>query len=398
MFFKFLLFITVLSSQIVCISGLMAEEESTGWQPKAVNHDWVQLTSGEWLSGKIHSMYSEELEFDSEKLDLLSIDWEDVKSLQSHQFLHVLIAEPDDGGNTRGTKSGGLFPGKLAGGIRKKTGADAGMQTGLLNISGEQVIVTNGDQITRFNRDDIISFAPAGQREADLWLVKVGLSLNFQRGNVTQTDYTAKALATRRTAGTRFFVDYIGNLSQTNTVSGRSVKTINNHRVTSALDIYANRHFFYTPLNAEYYRDPFRNIAQRITVGAGLGFILRDSKKLKWEISTGPSFLRTTYQSVQPGEKTTESSLALMLGTKLDVELSSKLDFIFNYDIKAGKKKSGGYSHHMIATFENEISRRIDLDVSFMWDRINHPAVDNQGVLPSPDDYRIMIGVDYTFD
>ncbi|MFQ5345892.1 MAG: DUF481 domain-containing protein [Mariprofundus sp.] len=388
--------------QLVFASNAMAGETAAGWQPRAVKHDWLQLTSGEWLSGKIHSMYSEELEFDSEKLDLLSIDWEDVKSLQSHQFFHVLVAGPDDQKPKKDTKSGGIFTGrlthKLTGNLREKTGANADMQTGLLHISGERVTVTNGEQVATFNRDDIISFAPAGQREVDLWVVKIGLGLNFQSGNVRQIDYTAKASAKRRTATTRFFADYIGNLSQTNTISGSSEKTINNHRVTSALDVYANRYFFYTPINAEYYRDPFRNIDQRITVGAGLGFILRDTKKLKWEVSAGPSFLRTTYLSVQPGRNSTESSLALMLGTKVDAELSSKLDFLFNYDIKASKNKSGGYSHHMIATFENEMTRRIDLDVSLMWDRINHPTVDSQGILPKPDDYRVVMGLKYAFD
>jgi len=382
---------------------VIVANEIEDWQPKATQYDWVQLTSDEWLKGKIHAMYDDELEFDSEKLNLLNIDWDDVKSLQSHQYIHILFAAPNTK-NTQKTanKHGGIFTGKmmnkLTGKARERVGENADAQTGLLKISGNLVTITNGNHITTFNRDDIVSFAPIGQREIDLWTMKIGISLNAQRGNVRELDYSAKTSAKRRTATTRFSIDYLGNISQTNTVSGSTVKTANNHRVSSVLDVYINRYFLYTPFNLEYYRDPFRNLDQRITVGVGLGYILRDTKKLRWEVSTGPSFLRTTYQSIQPGQNSVESSLALMLGTKVDAELTNKLDFIFNYDIKASKKKSGGYSHHMLATFEYEITKRFDLDFSFMWDRINHPAIDNQGVLPNPDDYRIMMGIDFTFD
>ena len=54
----------------------------TGWSPNApampTEYDWVQLSSGEWLKGELISMYREELEFDSDELGLLVLDWDDV--------------------------------------------------------------------------------------------------------------------------------------------------------------------------------------------------------------------------------------------------------------------------------------------------------------------------------
>ena len=53
-----------------------AREQSTKWldtRPKRVNADWLQLTSGEWLKGRIIAMQKEDLEFDSDELkNLLS--------------------------------------------------------------------------------------------------------------------------------------------------------------------------------------------------------------------------------------------------------------------------------------------------------------------------------------
>jgi len=399
---KFSLFIT-LFTQLLLAPCAIAGESYTGWKPDPAKHDWVQLTSGEWLSGKIHSMYRETLEFDSEKLDLLSIDWEDVKSLQSHQLMRVLLAKENAKKDMKKNpasegKIANIFGGKIRNEVGEKVSEESDILTGLLKINGDLITLTRNNQVQSFHRDRLISFAPAGQKEIDLWTLKAGLSLNLQRGNVKQLDYTAKASAKRRTAKTRFFIDYIGNFSQTDTISGQTQKTINNHRVTDAFDIYANRYLFYTPFNSEFYRDPFRNIDQRITLGTGIGLILTDTKQTTWEITTGPSFLTTKYSSVLANEKSRESSFALMLGTKLDTELTSKLDFIFKYDIKASKKKSGGYSHHLIATLENDITERIDIDLSFLWDRINHPTMDSQGKLPKPDDYRIMMGVDFSCD
>lgn len=75
------LFVFAIMANSVC-----AEEGAPSWQPPPPmpdDFDWVQLTSGEWLKGEIVAMYEEKLEFDSDKLDLQSLDWEDVKELRS---------------------------------------------------------------------------------------------------------------------------------------------------------------------------------------------------------------------------------------------------------------------------------------------------------------------------
>jgi hypothetical protein len=386
MILKHLSLITILL-QLFLASGAMAEGDAQSREPTDKKHDWVQLTSGEWLSGKIYAMYDEELEFDSEKLDLLTIDWEDVNRLQSYQSFLINIDEGDE--QARALK-GRPFLGTLNKG---------GVYTGTLNVSGSDVTITTAEGIKSFDRADLLSFAPAGEGGIDLWAAKIGLSLNVQEGNTQQIDYTAKARAVRRTAETRFTLDYIGNVSATGSLStGSTTTTVENHRVNATSNVYVTRHFFYTPLVAEYYRDPFRNIDRRITLGAGLGYVLRDEKELTWEVTGGPSFLSTRYISVQQGENSSDSSFALMLGTVVETDITKTLEFILQYDIKAAQKKAGGYSHHAIASFENEITKRVDLDVSFLWDRTSYPTADANGNVPKPDDYRLMLGFNYSFD
>lgn len=342
------------------------EASSKPWLPAAKEFDWIQLTSGEWLKGEIKSMYKDSLEFDSDKLDLLEIDWDDVKYLKSYRPSNVNLENSEP-------------------------------LTGNLQITGDKVTITDADNVQEFDRFDLISLTPSGDREADLWALKFTLGLNVRSGNTDQLDFNSKFNGQRRTARSRFIVDYIGNISKTGDGLGDRIETINNHRVNASTNRYATRYFFYTPLFAEYFRDPFQNIDRRFTAGIGLGYTILDTGRVEWSVNGGPAYVSTKFVSVQPGEDQNIDAGALVFGTDLDTELTSTLDFIFKYKIQASKPESGGYTHHIIATFENELSGSLDFDVSLIWDRISEPATDAGGITPEPDDYRLTVGVTYTY-
>lgn len=342
------------------------EASSKPWLPAAKEFDWVQLTSGEWLKGEIKSMYNDSLEFDSDKLDLLTIDWEDVKYLKSYRPSSINIENHEP-------------------------------VTGTLQISGDTITIKDNGGVQEYNRSDLISLTPSGEKEADLWALKLTLGLNIRSGNTDQLDYNAKFNAKRRTARSRFILDYIGNISKTGSGTGDLVETVNNNRISASNNIYATRYFFYTPLFAEYYRDPFQNLDQRLTVGIGLGYTIFDTGRYEWNVNGGPAYVSNKYISVQPGEKQKIEAAALVFGTDFDAEITSALDFIFKYSIQAANQDSGGYTHHVIATFENELTGSLDFDVSFIWDRNSQPATDADGNTPEPDDYRLTVGVTYTY-
>ena len=86
-----------------------------------------------------------------------------------------------------------------------------------------------------------------------------------------------------------------------------------------------------------------------------------------------------------------------MFGTDFDAEITDSLDFIFKYNITGMKEESGGYTHHIIGTFESEITGSLDFDISLIWDRISQPSTDDEGNTPESVDYRLTIGVTYTY-
>ena len=346
------------------------EQDSTNaakeWIPSAQNFDWVQLTSNEWLKGEIKGMYKDSLEFDSDKLDLLDIDWADVKILRTHKVNSVNIE-----GN--------------------------GATSGIMEVTGDSVEIINDYENKTYHRSEIISFAPGGKKERDLWAIKATLSVDLKQGNTDQVDYTAKVNMKRRGSTSRFLMDYIGNISKTNGGDGSLVETINNHRLNASYDYYKTRYFFYTPVFAEYFRDPFTNIDSKITLGTGLGYTMIDDGRAELSFSGGPAYVKTKFVSVAVDEDNSESTPAAVLKTNYDFDLTKSIDFIARYNIQIGNKASGGYTHHIILTIENEITGGLDFDTSFIWDRTAHPTQAQDGTTPEPNDYRITFGVSYTY-
>ena len=315
--------------------------------------------------GEIKAMYKDSLEFDSDNLDLLTIDWEDVTYLRSAGKSNINI----DG---------------------------VGPATGVLEISGEVVRLVNGDDVRVFRRSQLISLSSTGDREIDLWSVDLALSLNVRSGNTNQVDYTTRLSVKRRTARSRVLMNYVGNISKTDAGTGTLVETINNNRLSASWSVYATRHFYYTPMFAEYYRDPFQNIDQRLTAGFGIGYTILDTGKLEWNVTVGPAYQHIRYISVQPGADEKVDGGALVLTTDYDHELTNRLDFIFNYSLTAASSDLGGYTHHLLASFESEITGSLDFDISFMWDHVGQTTEDSEGNKPEPDDYRIMVGLNWS--
>jgi len=336
------------------------------WIPSAEKFDWIQLTSNEWLKGEIKGMYKDSLEFDSDKLDLLEIDWSDVKILRSHRVNNINI----DG---------------------------IGATSGVLEVTDDSLEIVNDYENQTYDRSRLISFAPGGKRERDLWAIKATLGLDLRQGNTDQIDYTARLNIKRRGSTSRFLMDYIGNISKTNGGDGSLVETINNHRLNASYDYYKTRYFFYTPVFVEFYSDAFTNIDLKSTLGAGLGYTVIDDGRTELSFAGGPAFVKTDFISVAPGENISESTPAAVLRTNYDFELTKTLDFIARYNIQVGNEASGGYTHHIILTVESEITGALDFDVSFIWDRTSNPTQAADGTTPVPDDYRVTFGVSYTY-
>jgi putative salt-induced outer membrane protein YdiY len=331
-------------------------------KPGDIEADWIQTTSGEWLTGEIILIHDYELEFDSDEFDEVKIDLDDIQYIKSY-WPQVLRFE----------------------GLIKATGT--------IELSNDEITVTSDDGIKRvYPRDSLVSMTSGEDIESSYWHIGVALGANIRKGNSDEVDYSAKANIKRQTIETRFIADYLGNYS---TVDNE--RTVNTHRLTSSYDIFMTRYFFWQPVFGEYFRDRFQNIDSRILLGTGAGYHIIKTSKTEWDISGGPAVQETRFVTVQPGEDNTEVTPSLSINSSIDTEINSKVDFINTYNISFVEQKSGGYTHHMIATIETEITGSLDFDVSFIWDHINKPTPRDDGTIPVRNDTQVVIGLKYEY-
>lgn len=354
----------VASLALACTLALSALGEDNWCPPPPTGtdgFDWIQLKSGEWLKGKIKSLQDERLEFNSEELDLLSFDWESVRTVRSPRLVSVRIEKlkPVDGS---------------------------------ILVTTNEVQVVTAASTNSYPRAELLAITPTGNREVDKWTGKLSAGVSFRAGNTRETDADVHASIQRRTPDTRLNLDYLGNYSK---VNGEEVEQ--NHRFTGEFDYFLSRRLYIRVPEVEYVRDPFQNLDHRLTLGAGLGYDLVKTPRTEWNVTLSPSYQRNWFDSVETGDRTTADSAALVLSTRFDTELTQRLDFIFEYRGQLSRKETGNDTHHAMTTLEFEIHKRLKLDLSLVWDRTSNPQTEAGGGTPTPDDFRLItsLGIDF---
>jgi hypothetical protein len=142
------------------------------WSPSSdppKDFDWIQLTSGEWLKGDLKVLYDDKLEFDSDELDLLELDWDDIKEIRGYRQHSV------------------RFEGPVT-------------VVGVLKVVGDKVFVITEEKVFEFNRSDLISIAYGEEKEIGYWSAKISLGLDIRKGNTDQINYSTSPYAKRQTS------------------------------------------------------------------------------------------------------------------------------------------------------------------------------------------------------
>jgi len=125
---------------------LLAGHEISGscqtFEPKAERYDWIELTSGEWLKGELKSLNNKRVEFDSDKLDLQTFDFKDIRKIRLHRQVSINIYVPDS-------------VGAVYFGLQNRTRT----MTGFMRLTDDSVIMIVDDEQFSFPREQLISIA-----------------------------------------------------------------------------------------------------------------------------------------------------------------------------------------------------------------------------------------------
>lgn len=335
-------------------------ELSITWAPPPPvpkDWDWIMLKSGEWLKGDIIALYEDKLEFDSDELDTLNLDWEDVVRLRSPRQNSI------------------RFEGNV-------------IVKGTVLIKDDIVKVGTEEGEKVFDRAKVLTIIPGELTEANYWDGKFSVGITARSGNTDQAETQFLMNLKRRTLESRFVTDYVGNYGQLD-----QIQNVNNHRVDTKYDIFVTRTFYMTPLSLQLYKDPFQNIRLQATPATGVGFHILDQGDLKWDVEPAIGYRYTKYDSVEADEDKTSTTFALIGRTFFETDITKNLDFSFNYSLSMGLNKPLNNIHHTVVQSTFEVSDILDLSIALTWDRQSNPQANSDGTVPKEDDFRLTLGI-----
>jgi hypothetical protein len=357
--------------------------------PTPVKFDWIELKTGEWLKGKFKAYQDNNLEFDSKKLNLLTFEFKDIYQLRTYKTMTVSIQTKED----QESDFFDLTSAKI-------------QVTGIIRLNRERIKIIQGNAVLEFPREQIISIAHGGESEWQYWSGKITINYNQFIGNTEQLDFNAQAKVQRRTSTTRLILNYMGNIAKK-----KHDSTADNHRLKETFDLFVTRKFFVTAIALEYYSDPFQNIDQEITAKVAAGYTIARNRYIEWDITGGPAQIQTKYDTVESGASKHSESWAAQFNTKVDIDITKNvrrifgeyytifkdIDLILNYQFTFTDRKSGNYKHHMLSKLENDLTSWLDLDITFIWDYLDAPTANEDGVIPKKDDYQFLVGFGIDF-
>ncbi len=341
------------------------EEDILQWSKltsAAKQFDWIQLKNSERLKGKFIYYYNDKVVFRSKKLGEVKLKIKDIRQLVSNKPASFNIE-------------------------------NLAILRGKFMFQDDKVTIFTNEGNVSISHDQIVSIYHGEAKESNYWKIKVGFNANLRGGNSNQFDYGANIDLRRRTAKSRFLVNYFGNIANIS-----DVITSESHSASSSFDYFKTRNFFLRPLSFSYYRDPFQNISSRISYGIGAGYDIIRNSKTTWSITGGPGYRHTRFDTTLDNESISEETFSLMLDTLFTTRLISNVGFSFAYKLSFLNEKSGSYTHHMVTKFVNAINKNFDIDIAFVWDRIETPLADSDGTMSNKDDYRMMLGIGYKYN
>jgi len=346
---------------LLILTGTDSRAQVSPWHPPYPDVQslvWIRLPSGEWLAGHVTSLRDKNFVFESEELDELHLDWDDVVELRSAVPLTFTFAE-------------------------------LGTVTGAAKIFHGVISVRVGERVVQYPRSSLLSIMGGEQTEWNYWSLNASAGIVARNGNTDQDDVNLRGFIRREAGPTRLDIEYTGNFG---TVGGE--ETVHSHNGSVRFDWLIMQGFFVTPFNMTLFSDRFQNIDLRSTFGVGVGYFVMRTKDVEWSVTFGGGHQSTRYTSVLPGEERIKGTAIIIPGTGLDMDLTGALEMKGEYYAQIGLADPKNTFHHTDVQFQLDILGDIlGFTLSFTWDHNTNPQADENGVVPEKSDFRTSFGI-----
>lgn len=333
------------------------------WYPAGLEPgkwEWVLLNTGEWLKGKIDGIRDDQMEFDSDKFDKITLKMKDVVETHSSRVDTFVFT-------------------------------DQRFFIGVGQITKDKVIIQSDSGLISLPRTQFISLAVGDRNELNLWSGSVDAGISGSSGNTDQVNANVQASLKRRGAFLRLDTKYYGNWGTTN-----GTTNISNQQLLFEADLFIRDRLFLIPAVFEYYSDTFANINLRVRPGAGVGYQLARSSALEWQISGVGQYQRVEYESTLNQSPLFES-FAISLASHARWDITDDITFNGNYSITIPASRSSNPDQQGIFKFEVDITQYLTLNTTLNWTRIGDPTEQADGSTPESDDVYLSVGLGLSF-
>ena len=324
--------------------------------------DWIQLVSGEWIKGELKRMRNDNLEFDSDKLDMLNIDFADVTLVHSPRI------------NTY------VFDQRVS-------------AIGKAIITQDKIIVETNEGTKVFARSELESIVQGGQREKDWWWMKLRFGLTLNRGNTDQLTYDIMFNVRREDQLTLLNMGYNANFGRTD-----GVQNVNRHLGDLDFKVFLSKRWFVTPLFGQLFNDRFQNIRFRATPAAGAGVHIIDEDRVTWDFQTGIGYQFLRYKDDSAlTDGNPQSDVFIPLFTYADFDITDDIDLTLSWLTNLVVTTIGNTNHTGKADLAIELTSVLDLDIAFLFLRTENPGPPPPADPPDPpiekNDYQLVVGI-----
>jgi hypothetical protein len=341
----------------VLVAVPVAAQEWHPIGPAKDEKDWVQLKSGEWVRGNMDLFRDLKMEFDSDELDDLVIDWDDIISFRFPRNMTFVFEDQQ------------VYSGS------------ASMKDGVIRIN------TFAGPI-EMPRKKLLSIIEGEPRELNFWSANASLGWNQRTGNTNQIDISTRLGIKREATRSRTAIDHRASFSEV-----ADTQTVNNQRGTLILDLFISRKLFITAASYEFYSDKFQNIDYRNTIGAGVGYYIFRQSRIDWAVSLGGGYQVTEFISVTEGDDTNQKSGSVIPSTEVDWDITGDIELNMKYNSRLGVPDIKTSTHHAEADLSIDIYKDIfEITFSFVWDRVDNPQPFEDGTVPEKDDVKLIFG------
>jgi hypothetical protein len=322
--------------------------------------DWVQMVSGEWIKGNIDRMRDDQMEFDSDKLDMLKLDFADVALVHSPQV------------NTY------VFDDRIS-------------ATGRAVITADTIIVETDEGTKTFPRSELESIIE-GEKEKDWWSMKLRFGLTLNKGNTDQLTYDIMFNTKREDEMTLLDLNYNSTFGRTN-----GVQNVNRHLGEFLFNVFLGSRWWVTPAFGQFFNDRFQNIKFRATPAAGAGVHIIDAPKVTWDFMTGIGYQFLNYKDVSatPGVTNPQNDGFIPLYTYADFDITGDIDLTLSWLTNLVFTTIGNTNHTGRADLAIELTKVLDLDIAFLYLRTEEPAPPPDPLAPAikKNDYQLVFGI-----